>query len=274
MSGATRVPALVRVAARMNSGPAKTLWTLYLRAVGARLVHLATRHVLRVDGLEHLASVSPERPLLLAANHRSFYDMFVVSSVLLRRVPGPWRIYFPVRGRYCYRSWRGVALNALAAGWSMYPPFYREPGTRALDALMLDRLAALLREGRGNVVGFHPEGTRNRDADPWALLPPHPGIGRLVLRTRPQLVPVFVAGLENDPRRQLQANRPGGPPVRVRFGAPVPADAYDGVPDRMRGHLEIARDVMRRIGELAQEDRRLFGAPGRDDPPAAPARIA
>ena len=156
-----RVPALVRVAARMNSGPAQTLWTLYLRAVGARLVHLATRHVLRVDGLEHLASVSPERPLLLAANHRSFYDMFVVSSLLLRRVPGPWRIYFPVRGRYCYRSAAGALLNGAAAGWSMYPPFFREPGTHALDRVMLERLVGLLQRGPGHVVGFHPEGTRN-----------------------------------------------------------------------------------------------------------------
>jgi len=250
-----RVPALVRMAERMNREPAKTLWTLYLRAVGAQLVHLFTRHVLRVDGLAHLAAVSRERPLLLVANHRSFYDMYVVSSVLLRKVPGPWRIYFPVRGRYCYRSWRGAALNALAAGWSMYPPFYREPGTKALDALMLDRLAAILREGRGHVVGFHPEGTRNQGDDPWALLPPHPGVGHLVLRARPQIVPVFVAGLENDPRRQLAANRPGGPPVRIRFGPMVPPDAYDAVPDRMRGHLEIARDLMRRIAALAEEDR-------------------
>jgi 1-acyl-sn-glycerol-3-phosphate acyltransferase len=274
VSDVPHVPALVRVAARMNAEPAKTLWTLYLRAVGARLVHRFTRHVLHVDGLEWLAGVSRDRPLLLAANHRSFYDMFVVSSVLLRRVPGPWRIYFPVRGRYCYHSWRGAALNALAAGWSMYPPFYREPGTRALDALMLDRLTALLREGPGRVVGFHPEGTRNRGTDPWALLPPLPGIGQLVLRARPQLVPVFVAGLDNDPRAQLRANRPGGPPMRVRFGAPVPADAYADVPDRMRGHLAIAHDVMRRIGELAAADRAVFGGDVAGDDGAVTAAAA
>lgn len=258
-SGPMRVPALVRLAARMNAGPAKTLWTLYQRAVGAQLVHLATRHVLHLDGLDHLAGVSRERPLLLVANHRSFYDMFVVSSVLLRRVPGPWRIFFPVRGRYCYHSWKGAALNAVAAGWSMYPPFFREPGTRELDALMLERLAALLREGPGHVVGFHPEGTRNRDPDPWSLLPPHPGVGQLVLRARPQVVPVFLAGLDNDARAQIRDNRPGGPPMRVRFGAPVPADAYEGVPDRMRGHRDIAHDLMRRIGELAADDRSAFG---------------
>ena len=199
--------------------------------------------------------MSRERPLLLAANHRSFFDMFVVSSLLLRRVPGPWRIFFPVRARYCYRTLRGAALNAVAAGWSMYPPLYREPGTQELDRILMERLVALLREGRGHVVGFHPEGTRNRDPDPYTLLPAHPGVGQLVLRARPQVMPVFVAGLGNDPWRQWRANRPAGDPVRVHFGPPVAPDAYAGAPLRARGYLEVAHDVMRRIAELAEADR-------------------
>ena len=260
-------PFPVRLAARMNAAPWKGLWTAYQRHGGATLVHRATRHVLEVHGLEHFGAVSRERPLLLAANHRSFFDMFVVSSVLLRRVPGPWRIFFPVRARYCYRTFRGAALNAVAAGWSMYPPLYREPGTRELDRVLMERLVALLREGRGHVVGFHPEGTRGRGPDPHALLPPHPGVGQLVLQARPQVMPVFVIGLGNDPWRQWRANRPGGPPVRVRFGPPVASGAYDGVPPRARGYLEVARDVMRRIGELAGEDRAAH-APDPLRPPA------
>jgi 1-acyl-sn-glycerol-3-phosphate acyltransferase len=184
--------------------------------------------------------------------------MFVVSSVLLRRVPGRWRLSFPVRGRSCYRSTAGALLNGAAAGWSMYPPFFREPGTRALDRLMLDRLVGLLGRGPGHVVGFHPEGTRNTSADPYSLLPPHPGVGELVLVARPRVVPVFVTGLGNDIRAQVRSAHHGGPPIRLHFGPAVPDDAYVSVPLRARGYAEVARDLMRRIGELGEADRGAY----------------
>ena len=257
------VPPLVRLTARMNRGAAKTLWTGYQRAFGARILRWATTGRLHLRGLEHAHAVSPERPLLLVANHRTFLDLYMVSSILLLQVPGRWRLFFPVRGRYCYQSAKGAVLNAAAAGWAMYPPFFREPGTRALDRLMLERLVELLREGPGNVVGFHPEGTRNQDADPWSLLAPHPGVGELVLAARPQILPVFTAGLTNDVRAFLTSERRVGAPVRVHFGPPVPPGAYDAAPRRARGYVEVARDLMGRIGALAEADRREFGAPAR-----------
>ncbi len=253
------LPLMVRLAARMNEGRAKALWTGYQRLVGARLVEWGVGPALRVHGLERLEGATGDRALLLVANHRSFFDMFVVSSVLLRRVPGRWRLYFPVRGRYCYRSASGALLNGMAAGWSMYPPFFREPGTRALDRLMLDRLVGILQRGPGHVVGFHPEGTRNTSLDPYSLLPPHPGVGELVLAARPRVVPVFVAGLGNDVAEQVRAARRGATRVRVHFGSPVPDDAYATIPARARGHAEVARDLMRRIAALGEEDRERYG---------------
>lgn len=253
-----RLPPLVRLTERMNQGAAKTLWTGYQRAVGAQILRWATRERLHVHGLEHAHAVSPERPLLIVANHRTFLDLYMVSSILLQRVPGRWRLFFPVRGRYCYASARGALLNAAAAGWAMYPPFFREPGTRALDRLMLDRLIALLRGGAGNVVGFHPEGTRNSSDDPWSLLAPHPGVGEIVLAARPQILPVFTAGLTNDVRAFLTTERKRGTPVRVHFGAPVPIDTYDGMPRRARGYVEVARELMGRIAGLAEEDRARY----------------
>lgn len=254
-----QVPPLVRLTARMNQGAAKTVWTGYQRAVGARILRWATTGRLHLRGMEHARAVSPERPLLLVANHRTFLDLYMVSSILLLQVPGRWRLFFPVRGRYCYQSAGGALLNAAAAGWAMYPPFFREPGTRALDRLMLERLVELLRAGPGNVVGFHPEGTRNQSDDPWSLLAPHPGVGELVLAARPQILPVFTAGLTNDVRAFLTSERKAGAPVRVHFGPPVPDAAYDAVPRRARGYVEVARDLMARIGALAERDRAEFG---------------
>lgn len=71
-----------RFARRMNRGRAKVFWTWCQRTLGAGWIHLSTYNIMRVYGLEHLEAVSHERPVLLVANHRSFFDMYVVSTVL------------------------------------------------------------------------------------------------------------------------------------------------------------------------------------------------
>lgn len=248
----------------MNRGPAKAVWSSYQRQVGARVFWFALGRALRVHGLRELDAVDRRRPLLLVANHRSLLDLFVVATVLAHETPGPWRFYFPVRGRYCYESVRGALLNATVAGWAMYPPFFREPGTQALDRQMLDRLIALASAGAWHAIGFHPEGTRSRDADPYVLLPPHPGVGQLVLSARPQVVPVFVAGLGNDLRAVWRGGRRGDPLIRVHFGPVVPADAYDETPRRVRGYLSVAQDLMQRIARLGEQDRAIYATPGDD----------
>jgi 1-acyl-sn-glycerol-3-phosphate acyltransferase len=67
----------------------------------------------------------------------------------------------------------------------MYPPFFVTgknpvPEKRVFDKYSLRRLAQLCREGPGNVIGFHPEGTRNKNDDPYSYLRPQPGIGKLI----------------------------------------------------------------------------------------------
>src|SRR5205085_9396739 len=73
-----------RLAWRMNRGRWKRFWTLCQRTLGAGWIHFSTYNLMRVSGLEHVESVSHERPLLLVANHRSFFDMYVVSTVIFR----------------------------------------------------------------------------------------------------------------------------------------------------------------------------------------------
>lgn len=230
------------------------------RAVGARLVHACTHRLLRTYGVERLGDVSRDRPLLLVANHRSFFDWFVVASVVLRRTEG-WRaIYFPVRGRYFYESAAGIAINLVVAQGAMYPPFFTRPTTRAWDEYALARLVDLCRSGAGHLVGFHPEGTRNQSPDPYSLLRAQPGVGRLIYAARPQVVPVFIGGLGNSLVGQLRANIRGGEPVRVHFGAPLDYAAYLAMPDRARTHVAIAELVMERIGELGARDRAVVRA--------------
>ncbi len=242
----------------MNRSPLKRVWSTAQRTIGARVVFLACSNLLRVRGLEHIDAVSRERPLLLVANHRSYFDMYIVSSILVRRSRGWKALYFPVRGRFFYQSATGVFVNGLFAWWSMYPPFFRRPETRAFDQYSLRLLTALCREGRGHVIGFHPEGTRNKGPDPYSFLRAQPGVGQLIKEARPQVIPVFVAGLGNSVLGQIRANYTAGEAVRVHFGAPIDLRAFFEKPDRSRTYLEIAQHVMQCIADLGEEDRRML----------------
>ena len=67
----------------------------------------------------------------------------------------------------------------------------------------------------------HPEGRRNDSGDPDAFLSPKPGIGRIALRSRAPVVPIFVNGLAQGFGRLLRQRMTAGvEPVRVLVGPP------------------------------------------------------
>jgi 1-acyl-sn-glycerol-3-phosphate acyltransferase len=249
-----------RLAWRMNRGAWKRFWTFCQRVVGAGWIHLSTYNLMRVGGLEHVEAVSHERPLLLVANHRSFFDMYVVSTVLFRRTRWRKQLFFPVRGRFFYDTLGGLVVNLFMGWWSMFPPFFAggenpKIEKREFDKFSMRLLTHLCREGAGNVVGFHPEGTRNRAEDPYAYLRPQPGVGKLIKDARPQVVPVFIAGLSNDLKRQVLGNWRGGEKVRVRFGPALDLSEFYERRDSARTYVEIASVVMSKIAELGEQDR-------------------
>ncbi|MDT4968382.1 MAG: 1-acyl-sn-glycerol-3-phosphate acyltransferase [Acidobacteriota bacterium] len=257
----------------MNQGRWKRFWTWCQRHIGAFWIHLATYKLMNVYGLEHFTTTSPDRPLLLAANHRSFFDMYAVSSVLFRRTERPMTLFFPVRARFFYESLLGVLINMLAGWWSMYPPIFAEesPEKRPFDKYSVRRLTQLCRSGRGHVIGFHPEGTRNLNSDPYSYLRAQPGVGKIIKDAAPQVVPVFIAGLGNKPLRQIRDNWNRGEPIRIRFGPPLDLSQFMTRPDRVRTYKEIADFVMSKIAELGEIDRAIFEDPSKVQSPKSKA---
>ncbi len=77
-----------RFVGRMNHGGWKRFWTWCQSTMGAGWIHLSTYNIMNVYGIEHVEAASRERPLLLVANHRSFFDMYAVSTVLFVTQPG------------------------------------------------------------------------------------------------------------------------------------------------------------------------------------------
>jgi 1-acyl-sn-glycerol-3-phosphate acyltransferase len=247
------------LAHRMNLGRVKRFWTFCQRYLGAGWIHLCTYNLLEVHGLDNLKAVDTSRPLLLVANHRSFFDMYVVSTVLFRYTGWRMQLFFPVRGRFFYESPLGSFVNFIMGWWSMYPPFFAESEKREFDKYSLRRLVQLCSSGAGNVIGFHPEGTRNRDSDPYSFLRPQPGIGKLVKEARPQVIPVFIAGLGNDLRRQVLGNWRGGETVRVHFGSLLDLSRFNEMRDHVRTYKEIADFLMSQIAILSEQDKAEFG---------------
>src|SRR3954468_24634239 len=165
-------------------------------------------------GREHIPA---DGPVILAANHRSFLDPFVIAT--LARRP----LYYVAKRELFERRWQGWLLNALGAF-----PVDRGSGDRD----MIDTAKAIL--ARGDAVLIFPEGTRIR---PGSLGRPKRGVGRLALETGAPVVPVAVIGTESI--RAGWRIRPHK--VRIRIGRPLTFPRVDNASP------ELAAAVTERI---------------------------
>ncbi len=242
--------------------PLKRAAHTFLKTLGASWVYVCTKSLLHVKGLEHLQNLAVDRGVVIASNHRSFFDLYVMSSVLLRNTKWVTGMYFPVRGDYFYDRPDGIVVNGIMSAWAMYPPIMRRPEARAFNEFTVDLMAEILTRP-GNVVGMHPEGTRNKTDDPYTLLPMQIGIGQMVHRSRPIVVPMFVLGLGNDFPKQVKSNFDGtGEPITLMFGPPVDFAPLLDEPARLRTYKKITDRLRDVLTDLGQQERRWREAEG------------
>ena len=145
-------------------------------------------------GREHIPA---DGPVIVAANHRSFLDPFVIACMARRPM------YYVAKQEIFYGrvlSWLLTSLGAF--------PVKRGAG----DADTIITAKAILQ--RGDIVLIFPEGTRTR---PGTLGQPKRGVGRLALETGVPVVPVAVIGTESVRKGILI--RPHK--VRIRAGRPL-----------------------------------------------------
>jgi 1-acyl-sn-glycerol-3-phosphate acyltransferase len=222
--------------------------------VGSTWIHHFTKHLRHVYGLERLPPLDPESSYLLIANHRSFFDLYVVIAELVRRKLAH-RIVFPVRANFFYTRFLGLLVNGVMSFFAMYPPIFRERKRATLNIASLDELSWLLRRG-GTFAGMHPEGTRNKGDDPYALLPAQSGVGRVIHAAGVSVIPVFVNGLINDLPRQIRSNFDGsGRKIVVVFGRPVDFGSLLGERPSPRVYQAVAERALAAIRELGDEER-------------------
>jgi glycerol-3-phosphate dehydrogenase (NAD(P)+) len=145
-------------------------------------------------GREHIPASGP---VIIAANHRSFLDPFVIACMARRPM------YYVAKQELFRRPWQAWILNALGA----FPV-----NRGSADEEMVTTAKAIL--ARGDIVLIFPEGTRIR---PGSLGSPKRGVGRLALESGVPVVPVAVIGTEAIRRGwRIRPHK-----VRIRAGRPL-----------------------------------------------------
>jgi len=167
-------------------------------------------------GREHIPT---DGPVLLAANHRSFSDPFMIGLCLRR----PLR--FVAKVELFDKRWKAWLLLALGA----FPIRRGESDDQAMET------ARVILE-RGGAVGIFPEGTRTR---PGPLGEPRRGVGRLALETGAPIVPIAIMGTEDIRRGWLIRPRR----VTVRCGRAL---TYPRPLDREPRH-GLAQEIANRV---------------------------
>ena len=187
---------------------------------------------LRVEGLENL----PERgPFVVAPNHVSYLDSFVLAAAL----------DYQLLRRTHWAGWTGAAfgnpLTRLVSRLAQVVPI--DPERAGVSSLAFG--AAVLTRGK-NLVWF-PEGERSTSGK---LQPLKPGIGMLLNHFRVPVVPVSIRGTNKAMPRGRALIRPTR--VTVVFGEPL--DVQDlvkrqGEDDQSRDQiLEALRDRVAGLG--------------------------
>ncbi len=196
---------------------------------------------LRREGHEHV----PDGGVILAANHRSFLDPFVIGACLKRP------IYFVAKKELFDSRLQAWFLNSLGAF-----PIKRGQSDDDSMATALELLA------RGEAVVIFPEGTRHRTGP---LREPRRGVGRMALEAGVPIVPVAVRGTANVRRGWLI--RPAK--VRIRCGRPL---TFPRVDDPSHG---LAAAVTSRIWPCVELQWAWLGGevPEREAEPAREAEL-
>ncbi|MFJ6834047.1 lysophospholipid acyltransferase family protein [Streptomyces sp. NPDC091209] len=190
----------------------------------------------RIEGLEHIPSSGPA---IVAGNHLSFADHFLMPAILKRRIT------FLAKAEYF--TGPGIKGRLTAA-------FFRSVGQIPVDRSGKEAGQAAIREGLGvlrrdELLGIYPEGTRSHDG---RLYKGKVGVAVMALRAQAPVIPCAMIGTfeAQPPGRKL----PRIHPVVIRFGKPLDFSRYAGMEGEKAILRAITDEIMYAILTLSEQE--------------------
>lgn len=190
----------------------------------------------RIEGLENIPE---EGAAIIAGNHLSFSDHFLMPAILKRRIT------FLAKAEYF--TGPGVKGRLTAA-------FFRSAGQIPVDRSGKNAGQAALREGLGvlakdELLGIYPEGTRSHDG---RLYKGKVGVAAMALGAGVPVVPCAMVGTFEiqPPGQKLPKIRR----VTIRFGAPMDFSRYDGLEGERAVLRAVTDEIMYAILELSGQE--------------------
>ncbi|GAA3793058.1 lysophospholipid acyltransferase family protein [Streptomyces chiangmaiensis] len=190
----------------------------------------------RIEGLEH---VPADGPAIVAGNHLSFSDHFLMPAILKRRIT------FLAKAEYF--TGPGIKGRLTAA-------FFRSAGQIPVDRSGKDAGQAAIREGlgvleKGELLGVYPEGTRSHDG---RLYKGKVGVAVMALKARVPVIPCAMIGtFEAQPPGQVIPNIH---PVVIRFGEPLDFSRYAGMENEKAVLRAVTDEIMYAILSLSEQE--------------------
>jgi 1-acyl-sn-glycerol-3-phosphate acyltransferase len=187
----------------------------------------------RIEGLEHIPA---EGAAIVAGNHLSFSDHFLMPAILKRRIT------FLAKAEYF--TGPGVKGRLTAA-------FFRSAGQIPVDRSGKEAGRAAIREGlgvlsKGELLGIYPEGTRSHDG---RLYKGKVGVAVMALTARVPVVPCAMVGtFEIQPPGQVL---PRIKQVTIRFGEPLDFSRYEGMEHEKAVLRAVTDEIMYEILALS-----------------------
>jgi 1-acyl-sn-glycerol-3-phosphate acyltransferase len=190
----------------------------------------------RIEGLEHIPE---DGAAIVAGNHLSFSDHFLMPAILKRRIT------FLAKAEYF--TGPGIKGRLTAA-------FFRSAGQIPVDRSGKDAGQAAIREGlgvlgQGELLGVYPEGTRSHDG---RLYKGKVGVAVMALRAGVPVIPCAMVGtFEIQPPGQVL---PRIKRVTVRFGEPLDFSRFAGLENERAVIRAVTDEIMYAVLRLSGQE--------------------
>ncbi|MET7505462.1 lysophospholipid acyltransferase family protein [Streptomyces microflavus] len=190
----------------------------------------------RIEGLENIPE---EGAAIVAGNHLSFSDHFLMPAIIKRRIT------FLAKAEYF--TGPGIKGRLTAA-------FFHSAGQIPVDRSGKDAGQAAIREGlgvlsKGELLGIYPEGTRSHDG---RLYKGKVGVAVMAISAGVPVIPCAMLGtFEIQPPGQ---KLPKIKQVAIRFGEPLDFSRYAGMENQKAAIRAVTDEIMYAILELSGQE--------------------